>query len=293
LAVVEAAGMIDAMLDLLRSIFAWPWCLVALPLPWVVRRALPMAATAAPALRVPYGDRLSTIGGQIGRVRPRGLGVLPWLAWALLCVAAARPQQLGDLVQPPQAARDLMLVVDLSDSMDERDIELGGRVVTRLTAAKAVIADFLQRRSGDRVGLIVFGRRAYALTPLTRDLDTVHEQLESTVTNLAGPATAIGDAIGLATKRLQSQPAEHRVLILLTDGLNNAGALDPEKAAELAHDAGVRIHTIAFGGYGAGLSVFGIPIRRPSSGQLTDEDGLKRIAQRRSAVGDLRRDRSA
>ena len=271
--------MIDTVLESLRSVFAWPWWLAALPLPWLVRRLWPAASTAAPALRVPYGERLSAIGGQIGRARPRGLGVLPWLAWALLCVAAARPQQLGDVVQPPQSARDLMLAVDLSGSMEERDIELGGRVVSRLVAAKAVIIEFLERRSGDRVGLIVFGRRAYALTPLTRDLDTVREQLDGTVTGLAGNETAIGDAIGLATKRLQSQPAEQRVLILLTDGLNTAGALDPEKAAELARDAGVRIHTIAFGGYGAGLSVFGIPIKRASSDRLTDETGLERIAE--------------
>jgi Ca-activated chloride channel family protein len=148
-----------------------------------------------------------------------------------------------------------------------------------LTAAKAVIADFLERRSGDRVGLVVFGERAYALTPLTRDLQTVQEQLDGTVTGLAGRATAIGDAIGLATKRLQQQPAEQRVLILLTDGVNTAGALAPDKAAQIARDAGVRIHTVAFGGYGAGLSVFGIPIRRPSSSEITDEAGLKRIAE--------------
>lgn len=271
--------MIDTALDGLRSLFAWPWLLAALPLPWLMRRLWPAAPTAAPALRVPYGERLDTIGGRSARTGPQGLGLLPWLAWALLCVAAARPQQLGEIVQPPQAGRDLMLALDLSGSMDERDIELGGRVVTRLTAAKAVIADFLERRSGDRVGLVVFGDRAYALTPLTRDLETVGEQLAGTVTGLAGRATAIGDAIGLATKRLQQQPAEQRVLILLTDGLNTAGALDPEKAAQIARDADVRIHTIAFGGYGAGLSVFGIPIRRASSSDVTDEAGLKRIAE--------------
>lgn len=271
--------MIANALEWLRTGFAWPWLLAALPLPWLVYRFWPSAASTASALRVPYGDRLGTIRGQIGRARPRGLGVLPWLAWGLLCVAAARPQQLGDLGQPPKAVRDVMLAVDLSGSMDERDIELGGRTVTRLTAAKAVIADFLERRSGDRVGLIVFGERAYAMTPLTRDLDTVREQLDGTVTGLAGRATAIGDAIGLATKRMQSQPAEQRVLILLTDGVNTAGVLDPVKSAELARDAGVRIHTIAFGGYGAGLSVFGIPIRVAASDDITDEVTLKRIAE--------------
>jgi Ca-activated chloride channel homolog len=271
--------MIDTALDALRSLFAWPWLLLALPLPWLMRRLWPAAPSAAPALRVPYGERLDTVGGRSARAQPKGLGLLPWFAWALLCVAAARPQQLGDIVQPPQAGRDLMLAVDLSGSMDERDIELEGRVVPRLTAAKAVIADFLERRSGDRVGLVVFGERAYALTPLTRDLQTVQEQLDGTVTGLAGRATAIGDAIGLATKRLQQQPAEQRVLILLTDGVNTAGALAPDKAAQIARDAGVRIHTIAFGGYGAGLSVFGVPIRRQSSSDITDEAGLKRIAE--------------
>ena len=271
--------MINAALEALRSLFAWPWLLLALPLPWLVRRLLPAASSAAPALRVPYGERLDAIGGRSARARPQGLGLLPWLAWALLCVAAARPQQLGEIVQPPQVGRDLMMAVDLSGSMDERDIELGGRVVTRLTAAKAVIADFLERRSGDRVGLVVFGDRAYALTPLTRDLDTVREQLDGTVTGLAGRATAIGDAIGLSTKRLQQQPTEQRVLILLTDGVNTAGALDPAKAAQIARDSKVRIHTIAFGGYGAGLSVFGVPIRMPGNSDMTDEAGLERIAE--------------
>jgi Ca-activated chloride channel family protein len=204
---------------------------------------------------------------------------LPWLAWALLCVAAARPQALGEVVQPPQSARDLMLAVDLSRSMNERDIALNGRRVTRLVAAKAVIAEFLDRRAGDRVGLIVFGDRAYALTPLTRDLRTVREQLEATATGLAGQATAIGDAIGLATRRLQAQPAEQRVLILLTDGVNTAGALDPQQAARIARDHGVRIHTIAFGGYGGGVSAFGMPIPIPGSSEMTDEDGLRRIAE--------------
>ncbi|MFD0727479.1 vWA domain-containing protein [Lysobacter brunescens] len=263
----------------LFAAFAWPWLLLALPLPWLARRVLPGRDAGAPGLRVPYGDRLGALAGNTGPVRARGIPALAWLAWCLLVVAAARPQQLGDVVQPPQTGRDLMLAVDLSGSMEERDIELGGRVVSRLTAGKAVIADFLERRAGDRVGLIVFGERAYALTPLTRDLDTVREQLDGTVTRLAGGGTAIGDAIALATKRLRKQPPGQRVLILLTDGVNSAGILDPLKAAELARDDGVRIHTIAFGGYGAGLSVFGVPIRMPGQAQQTDETTLQRIAQ--------------
>jgi Ca-activated chloride channel family protein len=195
----------------------------------------------------------------------------------LLCVAAARPQQLGPPVQPPQAARDLMLAVDLSGSMGDEDMALGGMAVDRLTAAKAVLADFLDRRAGDRVGLIVFGDRAYALTPLTRDLDSVRQQLDDTAVGLAGRATAIGDAIGLAVKRLRAQPQDERVLILLTDGVNTAGQLDPLKAAQIARDAGVRIHTIAFGGEGNQVSVFGMPIQLPGGDEI-DESMLRRIA---------------
>ena len=155
---------------------------------------------------------------------------------------------------------------------------LGGQTVDRLTAAKAVLADFLDRRAGDRVGLLVFGDRAYVLTPMTLDLDSVRHQLDDSVVGLAGRATAIGDAIGLAVKRLRSQPASQRVLILLTDGVSNAGMLDPIKAAQLAHDESVRIHAIAFGSEGESVSVFGIPLHLPGGGDDTDVGTLQRIA---------------
>lgn len=259
--------------------FAWPWLLLALPLPWLLRRLLPpLRDRGAAALKVPFGNRLDGIAGRTGPARGRGVNVFAWIAWALLCLAAARPQQLGAVVQPPQVGRDLMLGVDLSGSMGEEDMRLGSSIVDRLTAAKAVLADFLDRRVGDRVGLIVFGQRAFVLAPLTLDRDTVRQQLQDSVVGLAGRETAIGDAIALAAKRLRTQPAQQRVLILLTDGVNTAGALDPDKAAELARDEGVRIHTIAFGGDGAGLSVFGVPIRMPGGDEMTDEVGLKRIA---------------
>ncbi|PJJ97669.1 hypothetical protein CO641_10235 [Lysobacteraceae bacterium NML91-0213] len=258
---------------------AWPWLLLALPLPWLLRRLLPPVSTSA-ALRVPWADRLETGAGATAVRRGASGGLRVWLAavaWACLCVAAARPQALGEAVQPPQAGRDLMLAVDLSGSMAEEDMLLGNRVVDRLTAAKAVIADFLDRRGGDRVGLLVFGRRAYAVAPLTLDRDSVREQLMTSVVGLAGRETAIGDAIGLAVKRLRSQPDGQRVLILLTDGVNTAGLLEPMKAAELARDAGVRVHTIAFGGAGGGMqSPFGF--RLPGPVEEIDEDTLRGIA---------------
>lgn len=259
--------------------FAWPWLLAALPLPWLARRWLPPRRSAEAALRVPYGARLHDIAAAARRSAGGGVqGAALWLAWALLCVAAARPQQLGVPLVPPQQGRDLMLVVDLSGSMDEEDMELGGRVVDRLTAAKAVIADFLERRAGDRVGLLVFGERAHLLTPLTADRATVQAQLQTTAVGLAGRATAIGDAIGLAVKHLREQRAGQRVLILLTDGVNTAGLLPPDKAAAIAADEGVRVHTIAFGGEGGGLSLFGFQL--PFGGEEMDEAMLQRIAER-------------
>lgn len=269
---------VPTSLDALLQLFAWPWWLLALPLPWLARRWLPAAQSPSAALRVPFGARLDAIahaGGGAGR--SGGTRWLLWLAWALLCVAAARPQQLGDAVHPPLAGRDLMLALDLSGSMSEPDMELGGRPVDRLTAAKAVLADFLDRRGGDRVGLLVFGRRAYALTPLTLDRESVRDQLGDSIVGLAGQETAIGDAIGLAVKRLRTQPAGQRVLILLTDGVNTAGVLEPKKAAELARDEGVRVHTVAFGGDGS-LSLFGFQLPMPGAGDEIDEDTLRTVA---------------
>jgi len=247
----------------------------------------PARSTAA-ALKVPYGERLDAIAGATGGAHVGGVRALAWIAWAFLCVAAARPQELGAVTRPPQAGRDLMLAVDLSGSMSDEDMALGGQSVDRLTAAKAVLADFLDRRTGDRVGLLVFGDKPYVLTPLTSDLDSVRSQLNDSVVGLAGRATAIGDAIGLAVKRLHSQQARQpasiqpdsgqHVLILLTDGVSNAGMLDPIKAAELARDEGVRIHAIAFGGEGEDLSVFGIPLHLPGGDDDTDLATLQRIA---------------
>lgn len=261
-----------------RELFAWPWWLLALPLPLLARWLLPPARDASAALKVPFGERLDAVAAAGGRsLRGGGAGWLLWLAWALLCIAAARPQQLGEAVQPPQVGRDMMLALDLSGSMSEPDMALNDAPVERLTAAKAVLADFLDRRVGDRIGLIVFGRRAYVLAPLTLDRDTVRDQLKDSVVGLAGQETAVGDAVGLAVKRLREQPTGQRVLVLLTDGVNTAGALDPAKAAELARDHQVRIHTIAFGGDGS-LSLFGFKLAVPGGDPL-DETSLRAIAQ--------------
>ncbi len=256
--------------------FAWPWAWLMLPLPLLARLLPPRPATGA-ALRAPWATRLRPAAAS--PAAPAVRWILPLLAWVLLCAAAARPQMLGEVDTPPRQARQMLLAVDLSGSMSEPDMRLGMQPVDRLTAAKAVISDFLQRRQGDRVGLLVFGQRAYMLTPLTLDRDSVRTQLRDSVAGLAGRETALGDAIGLAVKRLREQPDGQRVLVLLTDGVNTAGVLDPRTAAELAQAEGVRVHTIAFGGAGAGgFSVFGMQVQVPQATEDVDEDTLRTVA---------------
>jgi len=227
----------------------WPWAFAALPLPLLVRRLLQPQKRGEAALRVPdlgpFGPAVTASGG--GRDAPRFLLLLSWLAWACLLGAAARPQFTGDPVSLPSTGRDLLLAVDISGSMNTEDMEIAGEVVNRLTAVKAVVSDFIARRAGDRIGLILFGSNAYLQAPLTFDLATVGQLLEEAPVGIAGGKTAVGDAIGLAVKRLRARPTESRVLILLTDGANNVGEVPPEKAAELAKAEGIRIYTIGVG----------------------------------------------
>lgn len=249
------------------------WALALLPLPWLVRRLLPRAAAGGTgALRVPFYAALAA-SERPGLPLARWPALLGLLAWVLLVLAAARPQWIGEPVALPLAGRDLMLAVDISGSMREEDMVIGGRIVDRLTAVKAVAGDFMERREGDRVGLILFGQQAYVQTPLTFDRDTARTLLFEAAVGLAGRETAIGDAIGLAVKRLRDADTDERVLILLTDGANTAGTIRPLKAAELAAEADVRIHTIGVGG--DPRSAYGLTLGR----NPLDEGTLKAIAE--------------
>ena len=229
--------------------FEWPWLFLVAPLPLLLRLLLPQAgSTQDAALRVPFYDEFShtatATNQKAANSWPLWLGLLAWL---LLVTAATRPQWLGETIELPVSGRDLMLAVDLSGSMEAEDFEIGGRTVNRLTATQWVGGQFIQRRVGDRLGLILFGRNAYLQTPLTFDRETVRSLLQEAVIGLAGQETAIGDAIGLAVKRLQNNDISSRVLILLTDGANTAGEIDPIKAAELAAQHSLKIYTIGIG----------------------------------------------
>lgn len=227
---------------------AWPWVLLVLPLPWLAQRLLPPARPdSGAALRIPFFRDIEDLGATRGVTRSRTLQLLAWLAWILLVTGAARPQWLGDPVDLPVSGRDLMLAVDVSGSMESADYVLDGKSATRLDVVKTVAGEFIDRRAGDRLGLIIFGSRAYLQTPLTFDRTTVDRMLHETVIGLAGRDTAIGDAIVLGVKRLREQADDNRVLILLTDGANTVGNVAPLAAAQLAAQAGVRIYTIGIG----------------------------------------------
>ncbi len=260
--------------------FEWPWLFALLPLP-LLRYLLPAAAeNRQAALRTPFLDDFAAIMNRGGATTAGSRALLAGalLAWILLVTAAARPQWYGEPVELPVSGRDLMLAVDLSASMQEQDFVLSGHTTDRLTAVKRVAGEFIERRNGDRIGLILFGDRAYVQSPLTFDRRTVNTLLQEAFLGLAGERTAIGDAIGLAVKRLQDNPQQRRILILMTDGANTAGELEPLKAAELAQQAGLKIYTIGIGADAVQRrSFFGTFTVNPSRDM--DEQTLTAIAE--------------
>lgn len=263
----------------------WPWVLVLAPLPLLVRRFAPPARSREPALRAPFFREWRQLSESQGE-RNRGGGALPllslWLLWLLLLVAAARPVWIGEAIELPDSGRDLMLAVDISGSMRVEDMQVGDRVARRIDAVRQVGADFIGRRAGDRLGLILFGSNAYVQSPLSFDTATVRRFLLEAQIGFAGQETAIGDAIGLAVKRLKERPAESRVLILLTDGQDTASSVRPLDAAQLAADLDIRIYTIGIGADAMTLpglfgSRFGSRQVNPSA--ELDEASLKEIAR--------------
>lgn len=233
---------------------AWPVALVALPLPLLVWWLAPAWRTERASVQVPFFDRLAGATGQTPRrgavvLKRRPLQMIAAvISWVLIVVALARPQWVGPPITREVTARDLMLAVDISGSMDQMDFRApDGQVLQRLAGIKRVIGDFVARRQGDRVGLILFGTRAYVQVPFTQDLKTTQALLDQIDVAMAGQQTAIGDAIGLAINTFAASKAQQKVLILLTDGNDTASRVPPAHAADIARERGLVVHTIGVG----------------------------------------------
>jgi len=256
----------------------WPLLLLALPLPWLVYRFAPTYKTEQSQV---FAPSLMMLAEQRERqtAKPHlSLWIVAAAAWFCLVLAATRPTFVGEPKAITSSDRNMMLAVDLSDSMKEEDMAFQGRLVNRLQTVKAVLTEFISKRQGDRLGLILFGSKAYVQTPLTFDLETLQILLDEATFGLAGRKTAIGDAIGLSVKRLLDLPESNRVLIILTDGQNTAGEIEPLQAAKLAAQAGVKIYTIGIGADELVVQGFFGPKRINPSRDL-DEVTLTTIAQ--------------
>jgi Ca-activated chloride channel family protein len=262
-------------------LFFWPWLLLVLPLPFVLRLILPTKEPAQQAaLKVPFLEDFGEGESRVFTPNRRWPLWLAGVAWVCLVLATARPQWLAEPLELAVSGRDLMLAVDVSGSMHEKDFTINNQYVDRLTAIKHVAGQFIQSRVGDRLGLILFGTQAYLHVPLTFDRKTVQTLLNEAFIGITedDPQTSIGDAIGLAVKRLQDEKTDSRVLILLTDGANTAGELTPLKAAEIAAKHHLKIYTIGIGADEMQVrSLFGSRQVNPSAD--LDEKTLTAIAE--------------
>lgn len=266
------------------------WVLLLLPLPLLVyffiKPSKTMAQNQSNAVIVPFYTQLTHIQTDTSNAhKPSYLrAAILGLIWLLLVIAAAKPQWLGEPQAVTTSGRDLLLAVDISGSMNQEDMTVNRRKVSRLMAIKHVVGNFIQQRKGDRIGLVLFGTHAYLQTPLTFDTDSVMQFLQEAQLGFAGSNTAIGDAIGLSVKRLTNGEASEtdasindKVIILLTDGENTAGAIEPLQAAKLAAKIQAKVYTIGVGTDEIIQRNF-LGIRRISSNNDLDEKTLQDIA---------------
>ncbi|ROV58402.1 VWA domain-containing protein [Vibrio ponticus] len=253
--------------------FVWWPLFLLLPLPLAVYFLLPPAKSDAP-IYLPYlPTGLEAAAGKSANVK-----FLAAAMWLCLICAAARPVWYGEPVVHHPEHRDLMLVVDLSGSMEQQDMLYQGDYIDRLSAVKNVLASFIQQRDGDRVGLVYFADHAYLQTPLTFDRTAVSEQIQQAVLNLIGAKTAIGEGIGLATKTFVDSEAPQRVIVLLSDGSNTAGVLDPIEAAKIAKKYNATIYTVGVGAGKMEVKQFFFS-RTVNTAQDLDEGTLRQIAE--------------
>lgn len=258
--------------------FTW-WSLGAVyPLPWLIQLLFGQAKPEqTKPIYMPFYRQLTQAATSTRRRSPIR-SILLVIAWSAFVISITRPVYYGEPISIPNEGRDLMVAVDLSGSMQTQDMQVNGQEVDRLVMVKTVLGDFIQRRIGDRIGLILFADTAYLQAPLTFDRTTVEQLLSETVIGLVGDSTAIGDAIGLAAKRFTDKPNVNKVLILLTDGQNTAGNITPDQALTLAVDQQIKIYPIGVGADSMVVnSLFGQRQVNPSAD--LDESLLTRLAK--------------
>jgi len=262
--------------------FAWPFMFVFLSLPFLVRRFLFLNdAQGTDALKVPFYREIAGLSNRKGTVDKNTnklrLAFL-FFIWTLLVIAAARPEWTGPAQPVTQKSRNMIMAIDLSDSMKRPDFEYKGHQLDRFQALKIAVEDFLDKRKGDRIGLVVFGTEAYEYIPLTLDLQTAKDMFSELETGFAGPLTSIGDALGLALKKIEGIPSKDKVIILLSDGESNAGVINVEQALKTAKEMQVKVYTIGIGAYEQKVrGMFGTQVINPSEG--LDEKTLQKIAE--------------
>lgn len=253
--------------------FVWWWALILLPLPLLVYKLLPRESQQAEIKLAYLPDNTHS-----NKPKQKLQKTLSIAIWTLLIIACARPVWFGDPIEFQPKYRDLMLVVDLSGSMQKEDMNLDGEFTDRLTAVKKVLSDFVAKRKGDRLGVVLFGDHAYLQTPLTADRQAVIQQINQTVIGLVGQSTAMGDGIGLGTKTFVDSNAPQRVMVLLSDGGNTAGVLDPIEAAEIAKKYNATIYTVGVGAGEMMVKEFFMTRKVDTAADL-DEKTLSQIAE--------------
>ncbi|NOC82458.1 VWA domain-containing protein [Ruegeria sp. HKCCD6428] len=234
--------------------FSAPWVFLLLPLPLLVYAIAPPRRETTVSIRIPFFRRVAQAAGvepQSGsmiRTRARLQTVSAGLIWILLVLALARPERLGDPVVMEKSARDVVLALDISGSMDQRDFQTGsGAPMQRLEAVKEVLKQFISERDGDRMALIIFGTRAFIQAPFTEDLNSLNGFLDQTQVGMAGPNTALGDAIGLGIRTFESSEVDQRLMIVLSDGADTSSRMAPVNASAIAAEKNVVVYTIGVG----------------------------------------------
>ncbi len=262
------------------STFLWPYSFLFFLLPFFVWFFLPpvKGEQGVAALRVPFYNRVKSFTSSLGKNTSFLLRFLLALSWIFFVLAAARPVWFDSQIQMPREARNIVLAVDVSGSMQEQDFDVQGRAVSRMALVKAVVADFLAKRKQDNIGLVLFGTEAYTYAPLSFDNKTLQELLKEANVGVAGEMTAIGDGLAVSVYNAAQVPAKSRIVILLSDGTSNAGSVSVQNALTFAQKQGVKVYTIGVGSQSRFVQdAFGFMLANPDSS--LDEETLSEIAK--------------